>query len=84
MLEEGLKIQGFRLVKEVRAAETKMVIKAILEVKRKGLTKTTSNALSVTGLVFLQDSAMQTRRNLKEMKPRLQDKSLMKRINAWS
>lgn len=52
--------------------------------KGRGLTKVRCSALIVKGSVILQKSAKQTRRNVKEMKPRLQDKSLMRRTHSWS
>ncbi|XP_050920494.1 uncharacterized protein LOC127138138 [Lathyrus oleraceus] len=52
--------------------------------EKRGLIKVRSSALSVKDSVILQESAMQTRRNLKKIKPRLQDKSLMRRIYSWS
>lgn len=62
----------------------KMMVKAMLEVKRRGFLKARSNALGVKGLIILQKSAIRTRRNLKEMKLRLKGKSLMKRTQSWS
>lgn len=84
LVEESPEIPRIRLVKGVRAAAIKMMAKTTLEVKRRGLTKSKSSALSVKGTIILQESEMQTRRNLKKMKPRLQDKSLMKRIHSWT
>lgn len=67
----SLKVIRVRLVKGVRAAETKMVVKEPLEVNGRGLTKARCNALIIKDSVIFLKSAIQTRRNLKMMKPRL-------------
>lgn len=69
MVKKSPKVPRIQLVKRASAATTKMVVKVTLEVKRKGFTKSRSSALSVKDSVILQESAMRTRRNLKEMKP---------------
>lgn len=53
LVEENLKVPRIRLIKGVRAAATKMVVKETFEVKRRGLTKAESIILSVKGLVIL-------------------------------
>lgn len=77
------KLKKNRLFKGVRAVATRIVVKETLEVKRRGLTRVRNNALSVKGSVILQENAMQTRRNVKRMNSRLQDKILIKRIHFW-
>ncbi|XP_050897535.1 uncharacterized protein LOC127104393 [Lathyrus oleraceus] len=46
-VEESPKVSRIRLVKGVRAAVTKMMVNATLEVKGRGFTKSRSNALSI-------------------------------------
>ncbi|XP_050884870.1 uncharacterized protein LOC127087999 [Lathyrus oleraceus] len=50
----------------------------------RSLTRARISAISVNDSIILQKNAIQTRKNLKGMKPRLQDKSLMKIIHSWS
>lgn len=61
-----------------------MVVMATFEAKERDLTIARNNVASVNGYVILRKNAMRERRNLKGMKTRLQDKSLMKRIHSWS
>src|SRR4051812_3365898 len=72
LVQESLKIQRNQIFKRVRETATRMVAKRALDMKRESLTRARCNVTIIKSLVIVHDNAMRTRKNLKQMKLRLQ------------